>query len=427
MTISKHILIAIICGAAFIGINGCKEKSGSGKPKALPRVEVVPAEKTRIVELLETTGDVVATNTMTLEATVEGPISFCPWREGDSVEQAGQKLIVIDRPLYRQEVAAAHAALAVAEAKLADLMAGARPEEIAEAKESVRHFEDCTDFAKNDLDRVKSLVESGSLPGEMAEKARVDYVKCHTQLGAAKERLSMLEAGPTKTEIAVVQAAVDEATAKLALAQAKLDECFLTAPFPGIITEVYIRPGDLATPRAKLLKMIDPSSQVVRVGLPESSAAGIRKGTEAVVRLDAFPEKTFNARIERVYPRIERESRTRIIEVKIVEPVELIPHLFARVSVQGRVVDDAVVVPDAAIITTPRGNKIVYVIKDGKANARPVIIGLEQKQHVQITEGLQAGEIVVVAGNLNLKDGTAVQAGDASLTSTTEKISGGKE
>jgi HlyD family secretion protein len=419
-------LIVIVCVVASISTNGCKDKNASGKPKVLPRVEVVTAEKARIVELLETTGDVVATNTVTLEATIEGPISFCPWREGDHIKQAGQKLIEIDRPLYRQEVAAA-AALAVAEAKLADLIAGARPEEIAEAKESVRHFEDCTDFAKADLDRIKSLVESGSLPAEMAEKARVDYIKCHTQLGAAKERLSMLEAGPTKTEIAVAQAAVDEAAAKLALAQAKLDECLLTAPFPGIITEVYVRPGDLATPRAKLLKMIDPSSQVVRVGLPENSSADIRKGTEAVVRLDAFPGKTFNAKIERVYPRIERESRTRIIEAKIAEPVELITRLFARVSVQGRVIDDAVVVPDAAIVTTPRGNKVIYVVKDGKANARQVIIGLEQEQRVQITEGLQEGEIVVVAGNLNLKDGIAVQVGDASSTSTTEKTSGGRK
>lgn len=425
--IVRYILIIVACGASVIGISGCKDEKTQGKPKGLHYIEAVAAEENRIVELIETTGDVVATNTVTLEATVEGPISFCPWREGDRIEQAGQKLVEIDRPLYRQEAEAEKAAQAVAEAKLADLKAGARPEEIAEAKESVRHFEDCTDFAKADLDRIKSLVESGSLPAEMAEKARVDYVKCHTQLGAARERLSMLEAGPTKTEIAVAQAAVDEAAAKLALAQAKLDECLLTAPFPGIITEVYVRPGDLATPRAKLLKIMDTSSLVVRAGLPERCAAYIREGAKAIVQIDAFPGKTFNAEIERVYPRLEWESRTRIIEAKIIEPVELIPHLFARVSVQGRVIDHAVVVPDAAIVTTPRGYKVVYVVKDGKANLRKVTIGLEQEQRIQITDGLQAGEIVIVAGNLNLKDGTAVQVGNASLTQTTEKMSGVKE
>ncbi|MBN1806526.1 MAG: efflux RND transporter periplasmic adaptor subunit [Sedimentisphaerales bacterium] len=422
MIVTKRILaIVMICGIVCAGINGCgKKKEVSKEKKGLP-VEVVAAEKTRIVEILETTGDVVATNTVLLESTVEGPISFCPWREGDKVERVGQKLIEINRPLYRQELAEAEAALAVAKAKLADLKAGTRPEEIVEAQEAVKHFEDCTAFTKVDLDRIKSLVESGALPAEMAEKARVDYVKCNTQLRAAKERLSMLKAGPTETEIGVAQAIVDEAAAKRDIAKSKLDECVLTAPFIGIITQVYVRPGDLAMPRAQLLKLMDPSSLVIRSGLPESCSASISKGTTAVVHLDAFPGKDFNAIIERVYPRIELDSRTRIIEVKIIEPVELIPRLFARVSVQGRVFDDAVVVPDAAIVTTPRGQSIVYVVKDGKANKRKVTIGLEQEQYVQITEGLQAGEIVIVDGNLNLEDGKKVDIGDFQVATKTER------
>jgi len=395
MRTARFVFAVVTLGAVIIiGMVGCgSDKNARRKSKKPPRVQAVAAEKTRLVEFLETTGDVIE----------------------------------IDRPVYRQQVVAAEAALAVAKAKLADLKAGARPEEISQAKESVRHFKDCTDFAKADFDRIRSLVKSGSLPAESVEKARVSYVKCHTQLGAAKELLAMLEAGPTKTEVGVAQAAVDEAAAKLALAQAKLDECLLKAPFAGVITQVFVRPGDLATPRAPLLKMMDPSSLVVRAGLPESCAAYIRKGTEAVVRLDAYPGKTFNARINRVYPRLEWDSRTRIIEAKIMEPVALIPRLFARMSVRGRVADDAVVVPDAAILTTPRGQKVLYVVKAGKASMRKVTIGLEQGQRVQIVDGVRAGEMVVIAGNLNLKDGAKVQLGKAVPTPAAKKGSGGKE
>ena len=426
----RHVLVVAILGAATIAMVGCRSgKSGKarGKSKKPRRVEAIAAEKTRLVELLETTGDAIAVNTVIMRATVEGPISFCPWREGDRVERVGQKLIEIDRPLYRQQVVAAEAALAVVRAKLADLKAGARPEEIAQAKESVRQLEDCTNFTKADLGRIGALVKSGSLPAELVEKARVSYVKCQTQLVTAKQQLGMLEAGPTKTEIAVAQAAVDEAAAKRALAQAKLDECLLKAPFAGVVTQVFVRPGDLATPRAPLLKMMAPSSLVVRAGLPESCAADIRKGTEAVVRFDAYPRKTFKARIERVYPRLEWESRTRMIEAKVLDPIELIPRLFARISVRGRVADGAVVVPDAAIITTPRGHKVVYVVKEGKASMRKVTIGLEQGQRVQVADGVRAGEMVVTAGNLNLKDGAQVQLGKAAPPPATRKASGGKK
>jgi len=420
----RRVLVVAICGATVIGMIGCKDKNAPGKSKKARHVHAVAAKKERLVEFLETTGDVVAVNTVTIQATIEGPIAFCPWREGDRIEQVDQKLIEINRPLYRQEVLVAKAALAVAAAKLADLKAGARLEEIAQIKESVKQLEDCTNFAKADLDRIRSLVKSGSLPAETVEKARVSYVKCQTQFAAAKEQLAMLEAGPTKTEIAVHQAAVDEAGTKRAIAQVKLDECVLKAPFAGVVTQVFVRQGDLATPRAPLLKLMDPTSLVVRAGLPESCSANIRKGTKVVVRLDAYPNKIFNAKIERVYPRLERDSRTRIIEAKIIEPVQLIPRLFARISVQGRVADDAVVVPDAAIVTTPRGDKVIYVVKEGKANMRKVTIGLEQGQSIQIIDGVQVGEMVVVAGNLNLKDGVPVQLDKATSASNTQKVTG---
>ncbi|MCK5844094.1 MAG: hypothetical protein KAG97_05255, partial [Victivallales bacterium] len=121
-----------------------------------------------------------------------------------------------------------------------------------------------------------------------------------------------------------------------------------------------------------------------------------------------------NAEIERVYPRIEWNSRTRIIEIRILDNVKLIPRMFARVSVKGRVVEKAVTVPDAAIITTPRGDHVVYVVVDGKALMRKVTIGLEKGNDIQIVNGVKGGEMVVVAGNLNLKDGETVRVTKAS-------------
>jgi multidrug resistance efflux pump len=404
---------------------GCdSKKKVSGKGKKAARVKAVRAEKTRIVEKLKVTGEVVAIDTAVLQSTVEGPIEFCPWREGDRIDRAGEKLVVIERPLYREEARIAEGKLAVAKAELADLLFWARPEEIAQAKASVRHFEDCTDFAKADYERIRSLVESGSLPGEEAEKARVAYTKCHTQLEAAREELAMLEAGPTETEIGVAKAKVQEMTASYAFAKAKLDECVIKAPFPGIITEVYVRPGDLATPRQKLLKIMDPSSLVVRAGLPENSSDHIRRGDELTVRFDVYPEKSFHARIERVYPRIERNSRTRIIEAKVTDSVKLIPRMFARLSVQGRVAEDAVVIPDIAIVATPRGHKVVYIAEDGKAKRQVIRIGLQSGNYVQVIEGVQAGQMVITEGNLKLKDGASIQFGKQDSTSANTQKSG---
>jgi len=95
--------------------------------------------------------------------------------------------------------------------------------------------------------------------------------------------------------------------------------------------------------------------------------------------------------------------------------------------VQGRIAEDAVVIPDAAIVTTPRGHKIVYVVKDGKASMRKVALGIEQGDSVQVTDGVQPGEMVVIAGNLNLKDGVMVQLGETAQTPTSKKAPGSNE
>ncbi len=416
--IKNTLVTGAIAVALMAGFSGC----GQAQQKKTPPVSRVVAKKAieiRLEESLLTTGDVLAMNTVELESTAEGPISFCPWREGDLIDQPGQKLIEITRPLYKQELAVAEAVLAVTKAKRDDLKAGARPEEIAQANESMLHFIECTDFAKEDLNRISSLVESGTLPVEAKEKARVDYTKCKTQFESAKEHLKMLKAGPTRTELAIAQASVSEAIARRDIAQAKLNECLITAPFAGIITEVYVRPGDMAVPRQPLLKIIDPKSLVIRVGLPENCSADLHKGTVAKVQLDAYPGKTFNAEIERIYPRLENASRTRLVELRVTDPVALIPRMFARVSLTGRIIKKAIVVPSKAIVATPRGDHILFVAQEGTAIKRRVTLGLEQGDLVQILKGVQPGELVIVEGNLNLKKGAKINV--APLESTEVK------
>jgi membrane fusion protein (multidrug efflux system) len=125
--------------------------------------------------------------------------------------------------------------------------------------------------------------------------------------------------------------------------------------------------------------------------------------------LDAYPGKKLNAVIERIHPRIEWNSRTRIIEARITDKIKLIPRMFARISVQGKKFDNAILVPDSAIITTPRGYHVVFTMEKGRAKMKKVEIGIEKGSLVQIISGLNEGDVVITAGNLDLKDGAPVK------------------
>lgn len=403
-----------------VGLMGCDGGANAGNvaKKKLPTVTVEPVRTEPITQPLALTGETVAVESVVIAATVEGPISYCPWREGDRIQKAGDRLIEIDRELYRAEVKAADAALEVAKAKLADLEAGTRPEEIAKAREAVTQLDESTTFAKSDLDRITRLVESGSLSGETLEKARVEFVAEQAKLAAARRHLEMLEAGYTRTAIAVQKAVVNEALAKLDLAKARLGECVILAPFAGTVTRVHVRSGDMAAAKVPLLEIADLSSLVIRVAVPEAHASAVHEGVMANVTLDSLPGKRFAAKIDRVYPQLDRRMRTRTVELFLTEPADLVPGMFARVHLVLQSIESAVTIPSQAVNTTPTGATVAYVISDGKAVMRKVQTGMEQAGRLQILTGLKPGESVVVSGQEKLKDGGPVQVAGAGKPSS---------
>jgi len=398
----------VLIAAILLSSCGGGKETGQQTQKKAPLVVVETVSKGEIVRTIDLTGEVVPVESVQISATVEGPVSFCPWREGDQVE-SGAKLIEIYRELYRAEVKAAEAALEVAQAKLADLKAGTRPEEIAKAEQNARELDESALFARADMDRIAKLVESGSLPGEELEKAKVKHVGAQAKLSAAKRQLEMLEAGFTKTTIAVQEASVKESAARLELAKARLAECVISAPFSGTITRVYIRKGDMAAMKMPLMEMADFASLVVRCAVPETHASQVRVGMAARAQLDAMPGKPHSAEISRVYPSLDPRTRTRTIELTLKEKIELAPGMFGRVSVILESVPDAITIPAQAVIVTPAGGRVAFAAADGKAAQRKVQTGIEEGGRIQILSGLEPGEKVIISGQEKLKDGAEIR------------------
>lgn len=376
--------------------------------KLPPLVTVQRLEAKPIQNAVELTGEVVSLTTVTLSPTVEGTIRFCPWREGDRVS-AGEKLVEIDRQTSQDDVRAAEASLAVAKAKLDDMKAGSRPEEVAKAQEAVKQAEESAGFAKTDLDRVAKLVQSGALAGETLEKARVAQVSEQSRLATARRQAEMVQAGFTKTALAVQEAAVREAQSRVDLARSRLAESILRAPFAGTITKVHARAGDTASVKMPLLELSSLASPVVRFAVPEAHAAALRVGMSTEIRLDGYPGKAFPGRVSRVFPDLDRRMRTRTAEASLQGGASLLPGMFARLRLILASVPDALVVPAQAVLTSPSGERFVFVADQGKAARRLVRLGIDGGEVVQILEGVAVGDAVVVAGHKKLKEGVPIR------------------
>jgi RND family efflux transporter MFP subunit len=124
---------------------------------------------------------------------------------------------------------------------------------------------------------------------------------------------------------------------------------------------------------------------------------------------DALLGKEFDASVSRVFPELDPKTRTRLAEAAIAADIGAAPGMFARVAVAVRTVENAVVVPDSAVLTMPQGGRAAFVVNGDKAALRSLKIGLEAGGRVQVVEGIQPGEQVIVAGHEALKDGAQVR------------------
>ncbi|MGD9825478.1 MULTISPECIES: efflux RND transporter periplasmic adaptor subunit [Desulfobacter] len=409
----RYLSLVFICLTltTFLGCDGpdASAHAESKKPKdQFALVEAITARKQSISRQLELTGDVAAARTVVIQASVEGPLAFLPWREGDRVTK-GELLVKIDRPMYQAEMQAASAAVDVARARLADLRAGARSEEKNKAAQKVREVESIAEFTRKDKNRVDRLVKTGALPEEALEKASLACIKADADLASARDTYQILKQGPTKDDIDIQKALVKEAEAKFSIARAKLSECTISAPFDGIILQVDATVGDFAQTRSLLLTIMDTSSVVVRFSVPESES-NLQDRTQPVyVSFDALGGQPYPASIVRVYPQIDLKTRTRMVEVVPENVKDLVPGMFARVRIVTQKASNTVVLPEKAVLAMENGNAAAFVVKDNIAQKRKVRLGIEEDACIQILEGIQAGEQVIVAGQEKLKPGDRVK------------------
>ncbi|MFO1282757.1 MAG: efflux RND transporter periplasmic adaptor subunit [Burkholderiales bacterium] len=198
------------------------------------------------------------------------------------------------------------------------------------------------------------------------------------------------------------------AEAALALAEAKLAKTEIRAPFSGVIGLRQVSVGDYVKEGADLvnLEAIDPLKVDFRV--PEVYLKQVRVGQPLEVALDAVPGRTYNGRVYAINPLVDAAGRSIVIRAQVANTdTRLRPGMFARVRLITEERADALVVPEQALV--PQGaDQFVFRVVDGKAQRARVEIGQRGDGKVEIRQGLAVDDVVVVAGQLKLRDGVPV-------------------
>jgi membrane fusion protein (multidrug efflux system) len=213
-------------------------------------------------------------------------------------------------------------------------------------------------------------------------------------------------ADETASNLAVSTAAVE-------LARVQLDKAHIAAPFAGIVGLRKVSAGEYITAGQPLvnLEAIDPVKADFRV--PEKFLPAIRVGQTIRIKVDAFPEDSFEGKVYAIDPRLDVSGRSLLVRAVVPNTDQrLRPGLFARVTVLLELKEAALSVPEQAIV--PQGDsQFVFKIVDGRVKLTKVVIGTRREGRVEIVDGLAAGDQVVTAGQLKIRDGTPVSVVNA--------------
>lgn len=365
-------------------------------------------------------GYVVAHHKIQLGSKVLGRVAWIGVEKGDRVRQ-GQVLVRLDDSEYQAQAAQWKGNLEAAEARLRQLEAGSRPEEVEVAR---ARWEEATANmlnAKLILDRTEGLARDGVMSKEALDKARSQYTMLVAQEQAALKNYELAKLGPRREEIDNARAAVEQARGSLAYAGTQLDATLIRSPIDGTVLERLVETGEMVTTgfvgergaKSSVVSLADLRDQQVELDISQNEFSRISMGQPCSIVPDSFPDRKYRGHVAEIAPEANRQKATVQVKVQVEKPDEYLrPELNARVSFEdpraGQVAARELRVPRSAVLVT-EGKTSVVAVEKGRAVVKSVILGTETGDAVRVESGLSGAETIVVRDPGALKDGQRVK------------------
>jgi len=288
----------------------------------------------------------------------------------------------------------------LAEANFQTISKSTVPEETQKADIDVRTAKDVMDQAQRLFENRQALLKEGAISQKDVNDSQVAFVQARNQYQIAQKHL---ESVSTEQTVRGAAAQRDAAKAHFEGAQAQLSYSRITSPISGVVTDRPIYNGEMASNSTPMITIMDLSQIVARAHVSQEEAAQLKVGQNAslVVADGGAP---LPGKVTVISPALDPLNTTIEVWIQAANTGNrLRPGTSIRVDVVTQNVADALIIPEAAVLTSASGNKSVMVIDDeNKPHRKPVTLGVHDNGNIQVKEGLQSGERVVTVGAYEL-------------------------
>jgi HlyD family secretion protein len=403
---------AAIASTLLIGflpfVCGCAAKSKEAAETEAPTpVQVEAARRGPIDHVIGADAVLYPISQANVTSKISAPLKRVLVNRGDHV-RADQPLVELES---RDLAAAANESKGLwdqAQASYQALSGATTVDDKTKAEADVTANRQALEAAKRAYENRVELQKQGALAQKLVDDARVTLAQAQSQFDTAQRHLETLNQIGQREQIAGAKAQVDAAKAHYESAVAQLSYAEIRSPISGIVSDRPLYAGEMAASGAAILSIVDISQVVARANIPVKDAAAIKVGRPATI---AGPDGDIAGKVTVVSPAVDPSTTTVEVWVQTPNPGEkLKPGSTVHVSIKAETLQDAIIVPSAALLNSDEGGqKVMIAGTDNQAHERRIVTRVRQGDNVQIVSGVQEGDKVIVSGGLGLEDNAKIK------------------
>lgn len=390
-------LAGCACALALLaaGCGRTESASKGGDANSPVAVRVFTVEQQIIKRQVQATGSLFPLEESTISAEVEGRVESIHADVGDRMA-AGQPLVSLSKRELQFELDRQAAAVQQVRARLGLGPNDPLPKDPSQVAFVQRAAADLFD-AEQKLKRAQELAQDQLISREQLDGAQAGY-----QRARAAHEVSIQEVDQLKAQLQSSEAARN-------LAEKKLTDATIRAPFPGTVKERRVSPGEFLRVQSPVMVLVRTDRLRARLAVPEKWAGALETGATVEVHVEAYPNEAFRGRLERINPSVSQETRTFEVEALLDNPgARLKPGFFINASFSSEREERMTVLPREAVLYK-YGTYKVFVLDGGRVQEREVKTGSQQGDQIEIVEGVQPGQRVAMALQGELRDGNLVK------------------
>jgi RND family efflux transporter MFP subunit len=348
-------------------------------------VEAAEVDMREVRRTVETVGSFSPAEDAMVSSEVAGQVIDVHVGMGDRVEE-GEVMVEVSPMEHELAVAQQKAALDQVRARLGLSDGETTLADIREAATVKRAAADLAD-AEQKFKRAQELLEEGLLP-------RQGYEDAEARLKSSQANYDL-----SLQEVRNLQATLQQYTVASELAEKKLRDTKIRAPFSGFVQGKDVSTGQYVGVQTPVVMLVRTDWLKASMQIPERMAGWVRVGQQVDITVDAYPDRKFTGRMSRINPTVDPETRTFATLARVENPDGLLkPGFFLRASIPSDQMETLMTIPQKALVYA-YGVYSVYVLQGSQVEQREVKIGDRLGEDVEIVSGLTEGDQVAIPIN----------------------------